>query len=98
MVSGGKKQKEQKGTVGGEEPVEVDQGERQGRQEGWAHSPRVHPGMVVCLQRARAERTGAITYQTSVTRLMMCSTNQPRVYLYPAQVLAAETLDHFMLA
>lgn len=30
--------------------------------------------------RARARRTGAISYQTCVTRLMMCSTNQPRVY------------------
>lgn len=94
---GGEKQKEQRGTVGERSQLRQIKG-RQGRQEGWAHSPRVHPGNTVCQWRDRAGRAGAISYQTHVTRLMMCSTNPTWVYLYPAQVLAAETLDRFVLA
>lgn len=87
----GEKQKEQRGSKGGEEPVEQIKG-RRGSQEGWVHSPRVHPGIVVCQHRARAGKTSAISYQTHVTCLLMCSTNQLRAYLCSAPVLAAEIL------
>lgn len=58
----GETQKEQRGTVGGEELVEADQG-RRGRQEGWAHSPRVHPCISLCQHRGRAG--GGLCYQLS---------------------------------
>lgn len=89
----GERNRKNRGELWGERSQSRQIKGRQGRQEGWAPSPWVHPGSAVCQQRARAGRTGAISYQTHVTCLMMCSTNQPWVYLYPAQVLAAEMLD-----
>lgn len=65
----GEKQKEQRGTMGERRRLRQIKG-RWGRQVGWVHSPRAHLGIVV-RQRARA-----ISYQTHVPRLMMCSTYQ----------------------
>lgn len=49
MVSGGKKQKEQnRGELWGERSQLRQIKGRQGRQEGWARSLRVHPGNSVC--------------------------------------------------
>lgn len=39
-----------------------------------------------------------LVYQDHVTHVMMCLTNQTQLCLHSVQVLAAEILDHFMLA
>lgn len=77
--------------MGGDEPVEADQGET-------GETRRVGSFSEGASRRRCAPVKGEpvlSTIKPRVTRLMMCLTNQPRVYLYSAQVLAAETLDHF---
>ena len=74
MVSGGGGQREQRGNVGGKEPVEADQGETSETRRVGSFSEGVsrHRGVPV---KSQSRQDCAISYQTCVVCLMMCSTN-----------------------
>lgn len=100
VVVGGGGDRENRGeTMGGEEPVEADQGEtRKTRGVGSFTKGAPRHCCEPAKNRSGGVVAGAINHQTHVTPLMMCLTNQPRVHLYSGQVLAAEALDRFALA